>query len=84
MKPLQKHLEIHLPSGQEGAETEGPVRTGKSCLHHPGCSTDHHQSNDGDNEMGCDTTQTSINRRNGGSHQLLSLRTEPGKAYFGQ
>ena len=80
MKPFQKHLEIHLSSWQKGPEAEGPVRTGKPCLHHPGCSTNHHQSDDSDNEMGSNATQTSINRRDGGSHQLLSLRTKPERA----
>ena len=47
VKPLKEHLNIHLATRQKRAEAQGPVRAGQAGFHHPGCSTDHHQSDHG-------------------------------------
>ena len=51
VKPLQKHLNIHLATRQKRAEAQGPVGTGQAGLHHPGRPTDHHQSNNGNHKV---------------------------------
>ena len=51
MKPLEKHLNVHLTSREKGAVAERPVWTGKTGFHDPGCTPDHHQGNDRNNKM---------------------------------
>ena len=63
MEPFQKNLEIHLAPGKEGAEAQGPVRTGQPCLHHPRCSTDDDESDQGDDEVSRQKSQTPTDRR---------------------
>ena len=66
MKPLQKDLEIHLTTGQQGAEAQGPVRTGQTGFHHARRSTDDDESDKGDNQMSREKSKTPTNRRHAG------------------
>jgi hypothetical protein len=61
VKPLQKDLKVHLPSWQQGSVTEGPVRAGKTGLHHAGGSADHDQGDNRHHEVGTQQHQDAAN-----------------------
>ena len=62
MKPLQKDLEIELPSGEPLPIAKGPVGTGETRLHDSGCTTDHHERHEGDHEVSHEGDEPSLNR----------------------
>ena len=73
MKPFQENLDIHLPARQKRAVAERPVRTGESGLHHPGCTTDDNEGNNGDHKVSRYAAETSTDRSRGGSRHRFIL-----------
>jgi len=51
MKPLQKHLQIHLSAWEQHSEAQGPIRAGKTGFHDPGGATNDHQSHKCNNQV---------------------------------
>ena len=58
MKPLQKHLKVHLTTRQERPVAKGPIRTGQTSLHDTGGPSDHHKRDHSDNEVCRETSKT--------------------------
>ena len=52
VEPFQEHLDIHLLARQKAAVAEGPIGTGQTGLHDPGCPANRYQRHKSDHQMG--------------------------------
>ena len=68
MKPLQKHLKVHLTTRQERPVAKGPIRTGQTSLHDTGGPSDHHKRDHSDNEVCRETSKTAPHWSRGREH----------------